>query len=157
MIQETLTVEVIPYSSEYQHLFRQLNLEWLDAYHLTEDHDLMVLDDPQGTIIEKGGVIFLARHDNEIVGSSALMKSGDDEFELAKMAVSPAFRGKGISKLLLQKCLDHALASGAKKISLFSNHQLTSAIALYEKYGFRHVEVRNSPFETADVRMERML
>lgn len=157
MTQETAFTEIIPYHSGYQSIFKQLNLEWLDAYHLTEDHDLVVLDDPQGIIIDRGGVIYLAKQDEKIIGSAALMKVSDKEYELAKMTVAPGYRGKGISKLLLEKCLDHAKASGAEKISLFSNHRLTSAIALYEKHGFKHVEVKDSPFETADVRMELIL
>jgi len=43
---------------------------------------------------------------------------------------------------------------GGKKLILFSNHQLQTALKLYEKYGFKNVEVTDSPFETADVKME---
>ncbi|RYG41567.1 MAG: GNAT family N-acetyltransferase, partial [Chitinophagaceae bacterium] len=42
-------VEIIAYQSQYQPVFKSLNLEWLDKYNLTEDHDLQILDDPQGT------------------------------------------------------------------------------------------------------------
>ena len=52
-------VQIIPYSAEHQPVFKELNLEWLDHYHLTETHDLLVLDDPQGTILDRGGVIYL--------------------------------------------------------------------------------------------------
>jgi GNAT superfamily N-acetyltransferase len=134
--------------------FRRLNLEWLDHYNLTESHDLMVLDDPTGTILDRGGVIYLAESDKQIVGSAALMKEEEGVYELAKMAVTESFRGKGISKLLIEKCLDAARALGARKVTLFSNHQLTTALHLYQQYGFRHVELKDSPFETADVKME---
>jgi len=152
-----MEIEIIEYRDEYFSQFRKLNLEWLDGYHLTESHDLMVLDDPRGTIIERGGVIFLAKAGNEIVGSAALMKDHDGVFELAKMAVTKEWRGKGISKLLIEKCLSKAKEINAKKISLFSNHQLTTAIQLYEKYGFQHIPVTDSPFSTADVKMELVL
>jgi N-acetylglutamate synthase-like GNAT family acetyltransferase len=75
-------------------------------------------------------------------------------YELAKMAVTRDFQGRGISKMLIEKCLDTARKLKAKKITLFSNHQLQTALHLYQQYGFRHVEVKDSPFETADVRME---
>lgn len=150
-------ISIIEYTDEYKTIFRQLNLEWLDHYNLTESHDLMVLDDPKGTIIDRGGVIYLAKFDGEIVGSAALMKDHDDIYELVKFGVSESYRGKGISKLLLEKCLDKAREFNASKIILFSNHQLTTAIRLYEKYGFRHVEVLDSPFETADVKMELVI
>jgi hypothetical protein len=31
---------------------------------------------------------------------------------------------------------------------------LQTALGLYEKFGFQHIEVLDSPFETADVKME---
>ena len=150
-------LNIIEYSSQYQPDFRSLNLEWLDKYNLTESHDLMVLDDPQATILDRGGFIWLAISDNKVVGSAALIKEHEGEYELAKMAVTAAYRGKGISKLLIETCLAKAKEIGAKKLSLFSNHQLQTALKLYEKYGFYYVEVENSPFETADVKMELVL
>ncbi len=152
-----MEIEIIEYRDEYAEKFRKLNLEWLDGYHLTESHDLMVLDDPRGTIIERGGAIFLAKAEDEIVGSAALMKEHEGVYEFAKFAVTKKWQGKGISKLLIEKCLTKAKDIHAKRITLFSNHQLTTAIRLYEKYGFRHIPVTDSPFSTADVKMELVL
>jgi N-acetylglutamate synthase-like GNAT family acetyltransferase len=117
----------------------------------------MVLDDPRGTILDRGGYIWLAKADDRIAGSAALMKEHDGEYELAKMAVTAEYRGRGISKLLIETCLNKAKTIHAKKISLFSNHQLLTALKLYEKYGFRRIPVKDSPFETADVKMELLL
>ena len=152
-----MEVNIIPYRSEHHEVFKQLNLEWLDHYNLTESHDLMVLDDPQGTILNRGGFIWMAEANGEIVGSAALMKEHEGVYELAKFAVTATWRGKGISRLLIEKCLEKAREIGVKKLTLFSNHQLQTAIGLYEKYGFRHVAMHDSPFETADVRMELIL
>jgi putative acetyltransferase len=146
--------EIIEYTDAHAAAFRELNLEWLEKYNLTESHDLEVINDPRGTIIEPGGCIFLAKAGEDIIGSGALARIGETAYELAKMAVAPAWRGKGISKLLIERCLAKARELKAKKIVLFSNHQLTTAIGLYQKYGFRHVTVVDSPFETADVKME---
>ena len=147
-------MEIIDYSDKYQPGFKKINLEWLDHYHLTESHDLMALDDPRGTIINRGGYIWLAKEGEEIVGSAALMKEHDGVYELAKMAVIEKMRGRGISKILITCCINKAKEIGAKRLTLFSNHQLLTAIKLYEKFGFRHVEVKDSPFETADIKME---
>jgi len=151
------TAHIISYSNVHAADFKKLNLEWLDHYHLTESHDLMVLDDPEGTIVDRGGVIYLAEKDGKIVGTAALMLEEDGVYELAKMAVTQEARGKGISRLLIDACLLWAKQVRAKKITLFSNHQLTTAISLYQKYGFKHVEVKDSPFVTADVKMELVL
>ena len=150
-------IEIIPYSDEYASVFKVLNLEWLDKYNLTESHDLLILNDPKGTIIDNGGVIFLARSGDEIVGSAAIINEGHDTYELAKMTVSTAFQGRGISKLLLEKCIEAAKERNAKKIILFSNSQLQTAISLYKKYGFKHVDVTDAPFLTADIKMELSL
>jgi len=150
-------IKIVEYRDQYQQGFKSLNLEWLDKYNLTESHDLMVLDDPKGTILDKGGFIWLAMDDKQIIGSAALVKEQEGEFELAKMAVTSAYRGRGISKRLIETCLQKAKETGAKKLTLFSNHQLLTALKLYEKYGFYYVEVEHSPFETADVKMELVL
>jgi GNAT superfamily N-acetyltransferase len=152
-----MELKLIPYRSEHQVVFKQLNLEWLDFYHLTESHDLMILDDPEGEVINKGGFIWMAEADGKIVGSAGLMKEEEGVYELVKMAVREDYRGNGIARLLIERCLYKARETGAKKVTLFSNHQLHTAISLYEKYGFRHVALVNSPMETADVRMELIL
>ena len=147
-------IEIIEYRDEHKPIFRELNLEWLNQYNLAESHDLKILDDPKGTILDNGGVIYLALYDETIVGSVALMKEHKGVYELVKMGVKKEYRGKGISRLLIDKCLAKARELNAKKIILFSNHKLQTAIGIYEKYGFRHVEVKDSPFETADIKME---
>ena len=152
-----MEITIIQYQPEHHASFKQLNLEWLDHYNLTESHDLMILDDPQGTILNNGGYIWMAEADGRLVGSAGLMKEHEGVYELVKMAVTSDFRGKGISRLLIEKCLDKAREIGAKKLTLFSNHQLQTAIGLYEKYGFRYVPVTDSPMETADVKMELIL
>ncbi len=152
-----LPAGIIPYEDHYKADFRSLNLEWLEKYNLAESHDLEILDDPRSTILDNGGFIWLAVADETVVGSAALIKANKDEYELAKMAVAANYRGRGISKLLIQTCISQAKKTGAKKLTLFSNHQLLTALKLYEKYGFYYVEVEDSPFETADVKMELVL
>jgi putative acetyltransferase len=147
-------IRIIEYEKNYQPDFKKLNLEWLDKYNLTESHDLMILDDPEGTVINPGGFIWLVKADDEIAGTAALMNEGQGIYELAKMSVTEKHQGKGIAKLLIEKCIAKAKEIGAVKLLLFSNHQLLTALKMYEKYGFKHVEIKDSPFETADVKME---
>lgn len=152
-----MLIEIISYSNNYQTDFKRLNLAWLDQYNLTESHDLEILNDPERTVIERGGLIFLAMDGEKMIGSAGLWKETDTEYELVKMAVDPAYRGQGISKLLLDRCLEEAKKRGAGKIILYSNSQLTTALKLYAQYGFREVALINAPFLTADVKMELSL
>jgi GNAT superfamily N-acetyltransferase len=150
-------IEIIAYNDSLHEDFRQLNLEWLDHYQLREDADMLVLNDPNGTILNNGGFIYLAKAGDEIVGTAALIQEANQVYELAKMSVTEKWRGKGISKLLLEACLRKAAEIEAVKIELFSNHQLIHALKLYEQYGFVYVDVKDSPFETADIKMELRL
>ena len=70
------------------------------------------------------------------------------------MAVDPVSRGIGIGKLLLTHCIDTAKKLKAEKLILFSNSQLQTALTLYNRFGFVHVEVTDTEMLTADVRME---
>jgi N-acetylglutamate synthase-like GNAT family acetyltransferase len=150
-------IYIIEYEDRYAGDFKKINLEWLDKYNLTEEADLRALNKPRETILEPGGAIFLAKIKEEIIGSAALISAHDGLYELAKMTVVPSWQGRGISKLLLEKCLERARLLGATKIVLFSNHKLEAALQLYSNYGFEHVTVTDSPFETADIKMELLL
>src|SRR5579862_1636882 len=101
-----MKIEIIDFEEKYAADFKNLNLEWLDKYNLTETHDLEVLNNPKQTIVDQGGYIYLALCNGRVVGSAALMKEDCDEYELAKMSVDPAFRGQGISNTLLEKCFE---------------------------------------------------
>lgn len=150
----SMNIELIEYSSAYHEAFKQLNLEWLDKYNLCEEADMMALNDPQGKILDKGGVIYLAKAGAIIVGTAAMIPEHDDVYELAKMSVTENWQGRGISKMLLEKCLNRAREKNAVKVELFSNHQLKNALGLYEKFGFVYIDMKESPFVTADIKME---
>lgn len=145
---------LIDYQDQYQEDFKNLNVKWLDQYNLKEPVDLEVLNDPRGTILESGGVIYLIQYQQQIVGSAALIHEHEGIYELAKMAVADEHQQRGVSKVLLEKCITKAKELKAKKVILFSNHQLKAALGLYEKYGFQYVPVVESPFLTADIKME---
>lgn len=150
-------ISIVAFRQEDAADFRTINLEWLDKYGLTEAPDLLVLNDPQGEIIDKGGAIFLAKSEGVVVGTAALMKETPIQYELVKMGVVDAYKGKGISKMLMEACLQQAKVFGAKRVYLQSNSQLKTAIGLYEKYGFKHIPVQDAHYVTADVMMELLL
>lgn len=104
---ESTYVEVVPYTSDYQDTFKALNEEWISSYFEMEDADHKALDNPQASIIDNGGYIFVALYKNIPVGVCALLKMDDGyyDYEFAKMAVSPKAQGKSIGFLLGQAAL----------------------------------------------------
>jgi N-acetylglutamate synthase-like GNAT family acetyltransferase len=141
--------------------FRTLNEEWIERYFTLETKDREILDDPENAILRKGGHIFEVHAENsaqsQVVGCVALIPMGDGIFELSKMAVSPAMRGRGIGRKLLEHTIAQARALGARGLFLGSNSILKDAIHLYESLGFRHVPPENLPemhYARANVFME---
>jgi GNAT superfamily N-acetyltransferase len=55
---------------------------------------------------------------------------------LAEMYVAPDHRGRGLGTVLLQAVIDDARAQGATYLDLTTTQADTSAMALYEKFGF---------------------
>lgn len=150
-------VRIEPYNDTHHCAFRALNLEWLLKFNLAEEPDYRVLSDPRGQILEHGGYIWVALDGDEVVGTAALVKESDHRYELAKMSVAANYRGQGLGRRLIDTCIDKARSMSVEKIELFSNHQLASALKLYESVGFVYVPVVDSPFETADIKMELLL
>ena len=107
---------IISFETKYAADFIRINLEWLDKYELTEPADIFMLQNYQSEILDTGGAIFLVKAGDAIVGSAALINEGNGLFELAKMAVTVQFQGRGISKLLMENCLKKAVELGATKV-----------------------------------------
>jgi len=148
---------IIDYEDQYQDDFKRLNLIWLEQFELTESHDLEILNHPKENVLDHGGFIFLLQEDDAIIGTAGIATINDLEYELIKMSVAPAHRGKKFGDLLLKKCIDKAKELHISKLILFSSSKLQPAIRMYEKYGFKHVAVVDAPFETADIKMELSL
>nr|WP_315177142.1 GNAT family N-acetyltransferase [uncultured Flavobacterium sp.] len=151
------TVEIIPFSTALKEPIKTLNLEWLKKYFKVEPKDEIVLSDPQGQIIDKGGMIFYAKYNDAIVGTVSLMKIDITTYELSKMAVTDGVQGLGVGKKLMLHCLAVAEAKGIEKLILYSNRRLLPAIHLYEKFGFVEVPLEGGVYERADIKMERIM
>jgi N-acetylglutamate synthase-like GNAT family acetyltransferase/DNA-binding MarR family transcriptional regulator len=156
-VRERSDIELVPYSSKYRKVFKDLNVEWISKYFKMEEADQKYLDHPENNILKKGGYIAIALYKNQPVGTCALVKMDKGSFELAKMAVLPACRGKGIGYLLCRHVMDKARELGAKKLYLESNTLLKPAIDLYYKVGFQKVARQPSPYERCNIQMECVL
>jgi putative acetyltransferase len=150
-------VTIIPFSPHHQAAFKQINIEWISDLFTVEPHDLEQLDHPETHILIDGGEILLAQHGEAIVGTVAIIRTGPDEFELAKMGITKAARGLGIGRLLCEAAVDYARNMGAKRVWLESNKKAVVAVQLYERIGFVHIPLRNSPYARADVHMELLV
>jgi len=154
-----MPVKIIPFKSEYSKKFYDLNIEWLKTYFFVEPYDKEVLSNPEKYIIQKGGYIFFALINSEIVGTVALMPlENNDTFELTKMAVSPEYRGRKIGQQLMQHCISFSNTCNIKSLIIYSSRKLENAIYIYRKYGFVEIPVEdNCHYERCDIKLELSL
>jgi N-acetylglutamate synthase-like GNAT family acetyltransferase len=148
-------IEILEYNNQLSQYIKSLNYEWLQKYFSLEASDVESLADPQKYIIDKGGYIFYAKLNNEIVGTVSLMKKQEQVFELGKMAVTESAQGFGIGAKLLEHSIVFAIQKGIKSLVLYTNTKLLSAIHLYSKYGFTETELEPGLYKRANLKMQK--
>ena len=84
------------------------------------------------------GDVFACMIDGEIAGLIFGYANDTENYTayLSLLCVKPAFQGKGISKRLIDRFKDHCTDAKMKRITLYTHVTNTTAIKLYEKYGF---------------------
>jgi ribosomal protein S18 acetylase RimI-like enzyme len=80
-----------------------------------------VLRDPQTLALE---AVLLCSRVREDVG------------HITQLCISPALRGHGLGRLLLQHCMDETWRNGVKSLSLTVTQANTAAVNLYQRSGF---------------------
>ena len=149
-------IVIVGFNKKYSEQFFMLNKAWIEeSWHL-EDSDKKDLLNPD-KIVLYGGQIFFALENQKAIGTVAMIKSSDDRFELAKMTVKVNFRGKGIANMLMDECLKFAKENKAKEIFLISNDSLRIARNLYDKYGFKEVDLDSKKYDRGNVKMRLTL
>jgi DNA-binding MarR family transcriptional regulator len=127
------------FSDDLAKLFHDINAQWIQAMFRLEQTDRDVLENPRARIIEPGGdILFVEAAGLGIVGTCALQKTGARQFELTKMGVLAAARGRKAGEFLLQAILRRAGELEAENLYLLTNSVCAPAIHLYEKAGFVH-------------------
>ena len=147
-----LDIEIKNFSEEFSKDFFQLNKLWIEESWKLEESDKKDLLNPQN-IVKKGGQVFFAILKGRAIGTVAMINSSKNQFELAKMTVKSRYRGNGIANLLMNKCIEFAKNKNANEIFLISNDSLIIARNLYDKYGFKEIELDSQKYLRGNVKM----
>jgi GNAT superfamily N-acetyltransferase len=128
-----LAVDIVPFEPEHAAGFAGLVVDTLREFGFERDEELdRDLRDPGGTYV----ALWIAIAEGGLVGSVALRDLGDDAYELKRMYLSSACRGRGVGKRLLATALDWARAHGARLVRLDTSERMIAARRLYESAGF---------------------
>tara|TARA_B100000965_G_scaffold239229_1_gene200581 strand:+ start:894 stop:1358 length:465 start_codon:yes stop_codon:yes gene_type:complete len=145
-------IKIQKFRKKFSNDFYMLNKVWIEENWVLEDSDKKDLLNPQ-KIVEKGGQIFFAVSNDNVVGTVAMIFSSKNRFELAKMTVKKDYRGYGIANLLMDRCIEFARDNLTKEVFLISNDSLKIARILYEKYGFVEVKLDTKKYKRGNVKM----
>ena len=146
-------IKIVDYRPEHQPYFESFNRVWIEELFEMEPVDEWVLTNPDKAILETGGAILMAEYNGVPAGTVGLRKVDAQTFEFTKMAVGEQFRRKGIAEAISYASFIKAKELGATRVILYSNTKNAGAIKLYEKIGFKHVEVENGVYKRANVKM----
>lgn len=124
--------------------------QWEELLHLIRDSFAYmddVIDPPSSASLltvenlrqkareETGFAAFIG---NELIGCVFIREKADC-FYLGKLAVAPAFEGRGIGRLLMQTAEEEAVAKGKPWIELQVRVELTRNKAVFEKLGYSKI------------------
>ncbi|MCL1966612.1 MAG: ribosomal protein S18-alanine N-acetyltransferase [Fibromonadales bacterium] len=80
----------------------------------------------------------------------AIWQSAGEECELLSIAVEPAERGKGLSKMLMEYCCKELAKLGVEKFFLEVRESNIAAISLYKKMGFEKISERKKYYANGE-------
>jgi putative acetyltransferase len=102
-------------------------------------------DDLYSLFKKPGSFYWLAEENKKITGGCGVYATPELPEgcgELVKLYLLPEHRGRGIGRMLIEKTFDEAKRLGYKQLYLESMPELSKAIGIYEKAGFRFIPSR---------------
>jgi ribosomal protein S18 acetylase RimI-like enzyme len=100
-----------------------------------------------GTYAPPRGRLLLASRDGQLAGCVALRPHDEHAGEMKRLYVRPGHQGRGVGRLLAERVMTEARASGYSTLILDTLPSMTSALRLYESLGF----VRRAPYYATPV------
>jgi ribosomal protein S18 acetylase RimI-like enzyme len=128
-------VTIFPFQPEDQSEVKALILAGLAEHWGTLDPNMNPdLNDISQTYAK--AVFLVARLNNKIVGTGALIPKSDGTAEVVRMSVATDFRRKGIGRKILLRMFEHTRSNGYKRLVLETTDTWQEVIEFYKRFGF---------------------
>ncbi len=102
-------------------------------------HAEAALAEPMDDLTAPHGWFLVARVHGQAVGCVGLRRIDAQTAEIKRMWTSPAARGQGVARAMLQRVEEIARQAGCLRVQLDTNGALTEAHALYRRAGFSEI------------------
>lgn len=99
-------------------------------------------DDLNSLFKKEGALLLVAEAEGQICGCCGIYPTeglDGNTAELVKFYLDSNYRGMGIGKTLMEKCIEAAKSMGYKKLYIESMPEFSHAVRIYEKQGFRNI------------------
>lgn len=113
------------------------------SYKKEYDYDL---DDPQRYYLEKGGMFYILKDQNKIIGTMAIINKGNNIAELKRLYVDNNYRGRKLGSMLVDTSLQWCQEHGFNKVEFETNKKFEKAHLLYVRRGFKIVREDDQSF-----------
>ncbi len=124
-----------PDTSDARALIAELDAYLIPLYPPASHHGY-----PVEKLIAEGVDFFILRMDGTAAGCGAVKIFFPDYAELKRMYVRPAFRRRGLSKIIIEYLETFILRKGIRTVRLETGVLQAEAIGLYERMGYKRIE-----------------
>src|SRR5699024_9191119 len=111
--------------------------------------ELLLLADPSEKMIQgylEEGVCLVAEINGQRIGVLVLLHTKPNTVEIMNIAVDEDYQGRGIGKQLIHNAIAIAKEEGYQVIEIGTGNSSISQLSLYQKCGFRMVEIDHDFF-----------
>ncbi len=142
-----MNVTVEKFSPEEQAQTRSFILrlwkEFKFIYIKKLDYDL---DDIQSFYVETGGIFYVLKDGNKVIGTIAVINKGNHIAELKRLYIDKPYRGNGYGSKLVDEAIEFCNDNEFIKIEFETDKIFKKAHLLYKKRGFKIIKENQESF-----------
>ena len=148
-------MEFVQFHERYRQAFIDFNIDWIvSIFSSLEEHDKETFEEFDEEL-DNGAMIFFAAEDGvPLACCMSVPAKGERTWEICKSASNKNIPHPGAGSLVFKASMDWSLEHGARRLFILSNSALKPALHIYEKNGFREIELSDYGYARGDIAFE---